>query len=166
MHKGCELLEAITGSRPTCSAAPGWICNDNILEVKENFAFSFNSDTRGSHIFFPAVKNKILTTAQIPVTLPTYDEIIGHHGLNHETYNKYLLSMIKPERLNVLTIHAEAEGILCVDLFERFIKQALDQRICILPLGKLIEKFPSTDSGSIIQKEIEGRHGKVAFQST
>lgn len=166
MRKGCDSLEAITGKPPTCSAAPGWICNNEILEVKESFAFSYNSDVRGSHIFFPKVKNEILNTPQIPVTLPTYDEIIGRSGLSQETYNELLLSLIKPGRLNVLTIHAEAEGIHCLDLFEEFVKQALDQKICILPLGQLLEKFPFRDSGHIIQKEIEGREGKIAFHST
>ena len=97
--------------------------------------------------------------------MPTYDEIIGQNGLTHANYNEFLLSLIKPGRLNVLTIHAEAEGIHCSDLFEKFVKQAMGQKICILPLGKLLEKFPLRDFSSIIQKEIEGRHGKIAFQS-
>ncbi|NOX33144.1 MAG: 4-deoxy-4-formamido-L-arabinose-phosphoundecaprenol deformylase [Deltaproteobacteria bacterium] len=165
LRKGCESLEVITGKRPTCSAAPGWTCNNDVLEVKENFSFFYNSDTRGSHIFFPVVNNKVLTCPQIPVTLPTYDEIIGRCGLSQANYNAYLLSLIQPGRLNVLTIHAEAEGIHCLDLFKNFIKQALARGICILPLGNLLDKFPLRDTCSIIEKKIDGRHGRIAFQS-
>jgi undecaprenyl phosphate-alpha-L-ara4FN deformylase len=165
MRKGVESMESITGKIPACSASPGWICNDDVLEIKENFSFSYNSDTRGSHIFFPMVKNKVLTTPQIPVTLPTYDEIIGCCGLNQESYNEYLFSLIKPGRLNVLTIHAEVEGINCLDLFEAFIKKAVDQGISILPLGRLLDNFPKREASSVIKKKIQGRHGRIAFQS-
>lgn len=165
LSKGCESLEAITGKHPTCSASPGWICNDAVLEIKENLSFSYNSDTRGSHIFLPVLGENKTGVPQVPVTLPTYDEIIGCKGLTHGTYNEFLLSLIKPDRLNVLTIHAEAEGLYCRDLFENFIRQAVAKNICILPLGDLLAKFPPQDQCRVIQKEITGRQGKVAFQS-
>jgi len=164
--QGCESLETITGIYPNSSASPGWICNDIVLELKENHSFSYNSDTRGTHIFYPVIGNRRLSLPQIPVTLPTYDEIIGRNGITHETYNKYLLSLIKPGLLNVLTIHAEAEGIYCLDLFKDFMEKAAAQKICILPLGKLLDRFPSREHCQVIQKEITGRHGKVAFQSS
>ncbi len=165
LKKGVESLESITGKPPDGSAAPGWICNNDVLEIKEKFSFSYNSDTRGSHIFFPIVKGKALTRPQIPVTLPTYDEIIGRRGLSQADYNAVLLSLIKPGRLNVLAVHAEVEGIHCLNLFEAFIKKALDKKICILPLGSLLDKFSSKDVSKIIEREIPGRHGKVAVQA-
>jgi len=165
LKKGSESLESITGKRPVCSASPGWICNDEVLEIKEKFSFTYNSDTRGSHIFFPIVKDQVLTRPQIPVTLPTYDEIIGHQGLSHANYNDYLLSLIKPGQLNVLTIHAEVEGIHCLALFEAFIKKALDQKVLIVPLGSLLDTFSTIYVSKVIEKEITGRHGKLAVQA-
>jgi len=166
LQKGVESLEFITGRTPDCSAAPGWIAGNDVLEMKEAFSFLYNSDTRGSHIFFPIVNGQVLTRPQIPVTLPTYDEIIGRQGLNHANYNDVLLSLIKPGQLNVLTIHAEVEGIHCLNLFDAFIKKALNQEVCILPLGSLLDKFPSSDASTIIEREIPGRHGRVAVQAT
>lgn len=164
--KGCESLEAITGNPPACSASPGWVCNDEVLDIKENFSFAYNSDTRGTHIFFPILgQTNRIGLPQIPVTLPTYDEIIGRNGLTHGNYNQYLLSLIKPGQLNVLTIHAEAEGIYCRELFADFIKQAVARNICILPLGALLNKFPPKAQCPIVQREITGREGKVAIQS-
>ncbi len=163
--KGCESLEEITGHPPSCSAAPGWICNNAVLKAKEKLNFTYNSDTRGTHIFYPVVNGKPLTKPQIPVTLPTYDEIIGNGNITSSNYNDHLLSLIRPDQLNVLTIHAEAEGIQCLPLFEKFIAQAVDQNICILPLGNLLDKFPIKKAFGIENREINGRHGKVAVQS-
>ena len=163
--KGCESLEEIMGQPPSCSAAPGWICNDAVLKAKEKLNFTYNSDIRGTHIFYPVVNGKPLGKPQIPVTLPTYDEIIGNGNINVSNYNDHLLSLIRPDQLNVLTIHAEAEGIQCLPLFERFIAQAVDQNIAILPLGNLLDKFPKTGACGIENREINGRHGKVAVQS-
>lgn len=165
MRKGWNLLEAIIGRPPSCSAAPGWICSDDVLETKERFPVIYNSDTRGAHIFFPIVNNAVLTRPQIPVTLPTYDEMIGLAGVTRDNFNDHLFSLIKPCQLNVLTIHAEVEGIHCLALFKQFIEQAMDRSITILPLGELLDKFSSSDISRIIQKEITGRDGKVAVQA-
>jgi undecaprenyl phosphate-alpha-L-ara4FN deformylase len=162
--KGCESLERITGRKPDSSASPGWICNDDILEIKEKFSFSYNSDTRGSCIFFPVLGENRVGLPQIPVTLPTYDEIIGKNGIDHDNYNETLFSLIKPDQLNVLTIHAEAEGIHCLDLFRAFLKGAKEQNISILPLKSLLAKFPPSEHCRVVQRQLEGREGKVAFQ--
>ncbi len=164
LEKGVESMKSITGKPPDCSAAPGWICNNKVLEIKEKFSFTYNSDTRGSHIFFPLIGDEVLTRPQIPVTLPTYDEIIGRNGLNPSNYNEFIFSLIKPGRLNVLAVHAEVEGIHCPDLFENFIQRALAQKICILPLGSLLDKFSFSEVSRVIDKEIKGRHGRVAVQ--
>jgi undecaprenyl phosphate-alpha-L-ara4FN deformylase len=163
--KGCDSLKEIIGHPPSCSASPGWICDDTVLKTKEKFNFTYNSDTRGTHIFYPVVNGKPLAQPQIPVTLPTYDEIIGNGNITASNYNAHLLSLIRPDQLNVLTIHAEAEGIQCLPLFEKFITQAVDQNICILPLGNLLDKFPVKTTCGIENREIDGRHGKVAVQA-
>jgi len=81
-----------------------------------------------------------------------------------ETLTMSIFSLIKPGQLNVLTIHAEAEGIHCFNLFENFIRQAQSMKIRILPLRELIKDFFSKDVSRVVNKEIKGRHGKVATQ--
>lgn len=164
LKRGVESLTSIIGKSPTCSASPGWLCNDIVLEVKDMFPFLYNSDIRGTHLFFPVVSGKVLTRPQIPVTLPTYDEIIGYRGLDQENYNEYLLSLIVPGKINVLTIHAEVEGIFCLDLFKDFIKKAVAKGISIVPLGSLLEATPFIDTNILIEKETPGREGKTAVQ--
>ena len=162
--KGYEMLGHITGKTPCCSASPGWICNHKVLMEKQKFSFTYNSDCRGKSIFYPIEDKKIIDQPQIPVTLPTYDEVFGTRGITNSNYNDYILSLIKPEKLNVLTVHAEVEGIVCAPLFADFIKKAIKRDIAIVPLGQLLNREPHIGTSPIIQKKIKGRQGLIAFQ--
>ena len=164
LRRGVELLTTAAGVAPTCSAAPGWRCNDLALLIKEEFGFEYNSDCRGTSIFQPVVKDQILQAPQIPVTLPTYDEAIGRKGVTLANYNEYLLSLITPEKLNVLTIHAEAEGGRCAEVFDDFLKRGQARGLKFVPLGKMLLKGPAYPQGKIAPREIPGREGWVACQ--
>jgi undecaprenyl phosphate-alpha-L-ara4FN deformylase len=162
--KGYDLMVEIIGSPPVCSAAPGWICNDLILKQKELFSFIYNSDCRGTNLFFPVVNGALLDCPQIPGTLPTYDEIIGRNGITQDNYNDDLLSLIKPGQLNVLTVHAEVEGIICRDLFVDFLKKCRERRITIQPLGRFLENQQRIPNSSLRLGKITGREGLLAIQ--
>ena len=161
---GYDLLGNIIGRPPQCSAAPGWICNDTVLKQKEAFSFIYNSDCRGTSIFRPVVDGTPLSCPQVPVTLPTYDEVIGRNGITNGAYNAYLLSLIRPGKLNILTIHAEVEGIVCRDLFVDFLKQCRDRGVSVLPLGRLLKKRGKIPEAAIHLAKIDGREGRLAIQ--
>jgi len=164
LDKGVGLLAGITGKTPVSSAAPAWKCNDLVLMEKERFPFTYNSDCRGESIFFPVVGKRQLSQPQIPVTLPTYDEVIGRNGLTDHNYNEYLLSLLKPGKLNVLTVHAEVEGIAYVDMFGRFLKAAISKGVLFVPLGDLLSMNLPIGRAKIVPKKIEGRDGWIACQ--
>jgi undecaprenyl phosphate-alpha-L-ara4FN deformylase len=164
LHKGYERLTGITGQPPTCSAAPAWKCTPVVLEEKERYPFTYNSDCRGQSVFFPEIHGRNLTQPQVPVTLPTYDEVIGRHGVSNENFNAHLLSLMRPEKLNVLTIHAEVEGGICRDMFSDFLDAALARGVTFVPLGAFRETEP-IDSGYLERTEIVGREGWLACQS-
>ena len=166
LSRGVDLLTKILGSPPACSAVPGWKCNDLVLTEKSRFAFRYNSDCRGDSIFLPLVDDEQLTQPQIPVTLPTYDEMIGRHGVTESNYNDRLLAKCSPDKLNVLTIHAEAEGIACFDMFDRFLKAAEAQGVSFVALGALLDDCPAMGSSRVVQSTISGREGWVARQET
>lgn len=165
LAQGFEALKAITGQAPTCSAAPGWIANNAVLQAKDTFDFAYNSDCRGHSLFYPIIDQQVLKTPQIPVTLPTYDEIIGTQGITPSNYNETLLSLIKPDQLNVLTVHAEVEGMICRDMFDDFIQKAHQRKIDIVPLDQLIEPSATLENAPLVQHIIPGREGRVAVQS-
>jgi undecaprenyl phosphate-alpha-L-ara4FN deformylase len=165
IDRGFESLTRILGHPPTCSAVPGWKCNDLVLQQKARFPFRYNSDCRGASIFMPIVEGRELAQPQIPVTLPTYDEMIGQDGVTDENYNDRLLALLRPNRLNVLTIHAEVEGIARTEMFEGFLGQALARNVEFIPLGQLIEPSSETDRAAIVPRKIPGREGWLACQA-
>lgn len=164
LSKADETLCTIFGAHPVTSAAPGWRISDTALESKEPFNFTYNSDCRGISVFFPIVNGVPLKTPQIPVTLPTYDEVIGRNGVTQDNYNQYLLSCIKPDGLNILTIHAESEGGSCKKMFKGFLETAIKMGIEILPLGAMLSYFPPREHARIIQGTIPGRDGWLGVQ--
>lgn len=170
LSQGVNMMTRILGHPPICSAAPAWKCNDTVLEEKTNFPFEYNSDCRGKSIFYPVVRGEhpanpvILSQPQIPVTLPTYDEVIGHGGISDQNYNDCLLSLCS-SRFNVLTVHAEVEGIAKLALFRQFLRMAKSRRISIVPLGTLLADCPEISRSAIVPKEYPGREGWLACQS-
>ena len=165
LKKATDLQTAILGRLPVSSAVPGWKCTDVVLKEKARFGFVYNSDCRGRSIFYPVVGGKTLPQPQVPVTLPTYDEVIGRNGITDDNYNEYLLSRIKPDKLNVLAIHAEVEGMACLSLFDRFVKQARSKGASFVPLGQLVSEHTPAARAGIVAREIPGREGWVSCQA-
>ncbi|MBU0942970.1 MAG: 4-deoxy-4-formamido-L-arabinose-phosphoundecaprenol deformylase [Proteobacteria bacterium] len=165
LEKAGDVLQQLTGKSPVSSAAPAWRCTDHVLLAKEKFNFSYSSDCRGYSVFIPEIGGKRLHTPQIPTTLPTYDELIGSQGVTDTNYNDRLLSFVQPGQLNILTIHAEVEGIVCHSLFRRFLEKARDEGYSFCPLGDFVanatEPLPS---GKVVSNEIPGRDGWISIQ--
>ena len=166
VKKGADELSKILGHLPVCSAAPAWKCNNAALIAKSKFDFKYNSDCRGQSIFYPVVDGHAFAQPQIPVTLPTYDEVVGKGGISDSNYNEYILSLLTPSGLNVLTIHAEVEGIAKLDLFRDFLKMARTKGVSFLPLGQLLTDSAPISRAAVIAKEIPGREGWLAYQET
>ncbi|MGA9177174.1 MAG: 4-deoxy-4-formamido-L-arabinose-phosphoundecaprenol deformylase [Desulfobacterales bacterium] len=164
LEKGYDQLMRITGKPPICSAVPAWKCNNKVLLEKERLHFNYNSDCRGRSIFYPVIDGETLSQPQIPVTLPTYDEVIGHKGVSAENYNGYIFSLMKPEDLNVLTIHAEVEGISCAKMFDQFLKKARAKGISFVPLGSFLKENIPVGNSSIVPGKISGREGWISVQ--
>ena len=165
IRKGFDALTQILRNKPTCSAAAGWKCTEQVLLEKESFGFRYNSDCRGESIFRPVVDGRVCAP-QVPVTLPTYDEIIGRNGVSNANYNETLLDLIQPGKLNVLTIHAEVEGIICANLFEDFLSRARERRLQFIPLCDLLPASDEIPQGHIKIATLPGREGTMCLQST
>ncbi len=165
LERGVRFLTRILGQAPVSSAAPGWRCTEGVIKEKARFPFLYNSDCRGETLFYPVVSETAMSPVQIPVTLPTYDEVISRGRVTSAGYNDYLLSLLKPQGLNVLTIHAEVEGIVKLDMFDRFLRMAHAAGAQMVPLGRLLVHDPEITHSRVIQREIEGRSGWVCCQA-
>ena len=165
LRRGVEQLTRMLGAAPVSSAAPGWRCNDELLRVKAEFPFRYNSDCRGSFPFYPVLDGVRVGPLQIPVTLPTYDEVIGRDGVSDATYNDYQLGLLREDRANVLTIHAEAEGGRCRRMFEEYLKEVKARGFRVISLGELARAAaPEALEGRMALAPFPGREGTLAVQ--
>jgi undecaprenyl phosphate-alpha-L-ara4FN deformylase len=109
-----------------------------VLEVKEAFAFRYNSDCRGNTLFRPVLDRQRLGTVQIPTTLPTFDEIVGAE-VSEADYNEYMIKKMRDcQAAPVYTIHAEVEGLSRAALFEDLLKRAAAEELLFCPLSMLL----------------------------
>ena len=167
LRLGVGTLEAILGTPPSTSAAPGWRADESTLAAKQAFPFRFNSDCRGTSLFRPIVKGIPSSQPQIPTTLPTYDELIGRNGTTPENYNERLIALLRPGALNVLCIHAESEGAACFPLFQDFYQRLDAIGASFVPLGDLLPIDLSTLPAAPMTLALQpGREGLIATQQS
>lgn len=159
IRQGYDALTTILGCAPTCFAAPAWMVTTDALAVLERFSFQFQSDCRGHSLFFPQMSRRL----QVPTTLPTYDELIGRQ-CTLASYNDHLLEMIRADRLNILTIHAEVEGGACSELFQDFLGRAAARGIVFKPLGEMAAAAAGIKEAKIDTGTVAGRAGWLARQ--
>ncbi len=162
--QGFEVIGESAGVPPICSAAPGWRSTDQALLEKAKLPFRYNSDCRGTSIFYPVVKGKTLSQPQIPTTLPTFDEVLGREGVDLENYNEYLISLMREESLNVLAIHAEVEGMSYLSLFQEFLQQLRARGGHLAPLGELLPPADQIAGAAIGRQRVKGREGWLSVQ--
>jgi undecaprenyl phosphate-alpha-L-ara4FN deformylase len=161
---GVDCLSDILGQAVTCSAAAGWRADQHVVQAKQGFGFRYNSDCRGGSMFQPVLADGSLGVPQIPVDLPTFDEVVGPQ-LEASAFNNFVLNQFNPAKLNVYTIHAEVEGIIMSGEFQRLLKDAAARGIDFQPLGKLLPDRPGTlPSGHLVRGTLEGREGWLGVQ--
>ncbi len=166
LRRGVEAFQEVLGRTPDCSAAPAWLGTHAALKLKAAYPFRYNSDCRGEDVFRPVARDSALQLQpQVPTTLPVYDEVIGRDGFTDDNYNAFILSRLRPGRLNVLTIHAEVEGIACVEIFDRFLDQLRDTGIGVCGLGSLLDQTGVILQAGIELRAVPGRQGVVAVQT-
>lgn len=152
---------------PRTFGAAGWQASRHSLAAYDDFNLLYASDTRGTQPFFPTVGRRTFKTLQIPTTLPTLDELLGRPEYPFEGLIQHYMQLIQKNQFNVLTVHAELEGMAYLDWFEAFLKECSQQEIQCVPLRfmaeQLLENKKAIPALSLIQGEIDGRSGKLAM---
>lgn len=163
LERGVTRFTEIVGSPPASSAAPAWRAPSEVIAAKHLFPFSYNSDCRGSDCFLPTDGVNVYQP-QIPVTLPTYDEMLGNNGVTDANYNQSLLALFRPDDLNVLCIHAEAEGIAKAEMFTAFLAMACEKGIAFSRLDAILATRSVVQKASTRMRSISERDGEMCFQ--
>lgn len=164
IRQGVDTLADIIGKPVDCSAAAGWRADERVVEAKERFSFRYNSDCRGTALFRPRLDDGRIGAPQIPVDLPTFDEVVGPQ-VSAAGFNDFILQRFRKGALNVYTIHAEVEGILMADMFRQLLGRARQDDIQFQPLGRLLPDNPaSLPVARLVRGELVGREGWLGVQ--
>ena len=166
--KARKEFERIFGKPARTAGAAGWQANALSLGVYDEAGLLYASDARGTHPFFPQCGGRPFKTLQVPTTLPTLDELLGRPEYPEEHIVDHYLSLLKPNIPNVLTIHAELEGMKYLSLFRRFLEQAKTRGVRSMLLRDIVldllqdpSSLPKCDLADGI---VDGRSGTLAVQ--
>ena len=137
--------------------------------VYDEAGLLYSSDTRGSAPFYPRIRETVYRTPEIPSTLPTLDELMGRPEFPDEALAAHLLSLLRPDRLNVFTLHAEIEGMGRRQIFRDFLARCRGQGVEFIRLDeeakRLLAHRESIPVCDQLLAPIDGRSGLVATQA-
>ena len=166
--KARREFERIFGEPAQTAGAAGWQANALSLAAYDDAGLLYASDARGTDAFFPLADGVVFRTLQIPTTLPTLDELLGRPEHPEGRLVEQYLSWLRPRQLNVLTAHAEIEGMLKVDLFRTLLAQAQKRNVSFVRLDDLAREYlrhrEHIPVCELIQGQVEGRSGTLAVQ--
>ena len=159
----------IFGHEARTAGAAGWQSNERSRQVYDEAGLLYASDTRGAFPFFPRVNGRVFETLEIPSTLPTFDELLGRPEYPEEAIVPHYVSLLRADRPNVFTLHAEIEGMGKRALFRRLLAAWRAADVEFIRLDDLARellaeraKIPVCDQ---VQAEIDGRSGRLAVQA-
>lgn len=158
----------IFGEDAATAGAPGWQATANSRQVYDEAGFLYASDTRGESAFFPQIDGRVFKTLEIPSTLPTFDELLGRPEFPEEKIVAHYISLLKEDRPNILTIHAEIEGMMKRPLFRQLMSAFADKGVRFVRMDDLAREILAHREvipvQPLVMAEIDGRSGLVAMQ--
>jgi peptidoglycan/xylan/chitin deacetylase (PgdA/CDA1 family) len=166
--KASREFERIFGELAKTAGAAGWQANSLSLAAYDNAGLLYASDARGTHAFFPRVDGVVFKTLQIPTTLPTLDELLGRPEYPEAQLVERYLSWMRPGQLNVLTVHAEIEGMSKMKFFHALLRQAQQRSIRFVRMNEFAREYLNNRNAvpvcDLIHGEVDGRSGTLAVQ--
>jgi len=159
----------IYSSPARTAGAAGWQTSAWGRAAYDAAELLYGSDTRGTYPFFPRIDGHVFSTLEIPTTLPTFDELMGRPEFPDERIAAHYLSLLREDRLNVLTIHAEIEGMgkqaLFLDLLKAFKERGVTYQRLDTTAESLLKNRSAIPVREVVMDTIDGRSGLLATQA-
>ncbi len=167
--KARDIFKHIFTDRALTAGAAGWQANAHSLAAYDDAKLLYASDARGTSPFFPRINGVTYKTLQIPTTLPTLDELLGHPDHPEHKLNQYYYSLIEKAPTHVLTIHAEIEGMAKLDWFSDFLQFLQQQQTQFMQLSQwaksLLTQPKHIPVCDLVEGKVPGRSGTLAVQA-
>ncbi|HVT59328.1 MAG TPA: polysaccharide deacetylase family protein [Thermoanaerobaculia bacterium] len=165
LERGIAAFAALFGEPPRGFAAPAWFCTADGWAALEERGFDYLSVSRGAAApFFPSVDGRVLRTLEVPTTLPTLDEELGRDGITAANYVSRLIERYLPGRDEVLTLHAESEGLAYRGLFRELLARHRELGIASLTVGELAAaRRAQAPVREVLMGRVPGRAGEVVL---
>lgn len=161
-------FERVFGVPARTAGAAGWQANAFSLAAYDEAELTYGSDARGTHAFFPRVGDRVFKALQLPTTLPTLDELLGRPEYPEEGLEERYLGWLRSDELNVLTIHAELEGMGKIDFFRQLVVKAKAAGVEFVKLEGLAREYliapEQVPVCELVMGEVDGRSGTLALQ--
>ncbi len=166
--KARKEFERIFNQPARSAGSAGWQANSFSLAAYDDARLLYASDARGTHPFFPRIGTTVFKTVQVPTTLPTLDELLGRPEHPEEQIVEHYLSLLKTKTLNVLTVHAEIEGMRKISLFRTLLQRLQARSVATVTLDHATEDFLKNPSlipvCDLAAGTVDGRSGTLALQ--
>lgn len=158
----------VFGTEAICAAAPGWQANATSRDAYDRAGLLYGSDTRGEYPFFPKIGGQVFSVLEIPTTLPTLDELIGRPEYPDQRIVPHLISLLRTDRLNVFTLHAEIEGMMLRPLFTEFLAALRANGVEVVSLAQearaCLARRAEVPVCALEMAPLDGRSGLLAVQ--
>ena len=164
--KAREEFRRLFGTEALTAGAPGWQACALSKQVYDEAGLLYASDTRGESPFFPRINGRIFNTVEIPSTLPTFDELMGRPEYPDDKIVAHYLSLLREDRPNVFTLHAEIEGMGRIGLFRDLMTALAARGVTFVRMDSLAHEVLGNRAAvpvrDLIMGAIDGRSGLVA----
>ncbi len=167
--RGMDAFTEVFGEPPASHAAAGWQMNDHALVLEVESGLAYASDCRGTGPFYPKLTSGARGCLQLPTTLPTFDELLGRDGIDEHRLADAVFEQIERSPVRepqVFTLHAELEGMLLIDAFDRLVSRCRQAGMQLVRLSSIAQwaRGRTIAQAEMIQGEVAGRSGRLAVQ--
>jgi peptidoglycan/xylan/chitin deacetylase (PgdA/CDA1 family) len=159
----------VFGTEARTAGAAGWQSTATSRAVYDRAGLLYSSDTRGTAPFFPRIDGQVFRTLEIPSTLPTFDELMGRPEYPDARIPAHYVDALRPDGVNVFTLHAEIEGMGRRGLFRALLAAWRARGVEFVRLDayaeELLARRESIPVCDQVMAPIDGRSGLVATQA-
>lgn len=151
-----SLFADALGFEARAAAAPNWRASERALEVFDERAMGYRSDTRGAGAFRPRVGPAALRTPQLPVNLPTVHELLATQGGTAADAARAVVARLDPAVPNVWNLHDWFEGLRAPELVGVVVEAARARGFRVETMAAVMASPGELPSARVVRAAVPG----------